>query len=74
MDIKEAIRQAESWGYARWDFFRRNGSVVCYQEGDVYGIRGEIDGVKVEATTSEEGLDRTLQELNVDPKNGWYSL
>jgi hypothetical protein len=75
MDYKQALEQAtDDWGYACYDPSEFPGRVAVARDGEAYDIHGKIDGVQVDAHSSEEGMKRTLEELNVDPKTGWRSL
>lgn len=73
---KQAIEDATAHGYACYDlsFLEGSGHVTVIPDGEGYDLEGRIDGINVYASGKEEGFPRLLQELNIDPKSGWYSL
>jgi hypothetical protein len=73
---KQAVANATEHGYACYDLQpgQGEGHVTVIKQGETYDLEGRIDGVKVNAESSEDGLDITLQELNINPRAGWYSL
>lgn len=75
-DAKQAVENATEHGYACYDLkpWEGQGHVTMIKQDEIYDVEGRIDGVPINGKSSEEGLPRQLQELNIDPTDGWYSI